>query len=89
MFIYPTTFTPHLRHRCGRCVVPAVIHPPSFSQQRKCTEKFSGGWAFNGVSCGTPGEFPDGADYGMRFEGKAPAYVIGYLPSGVTDRQEL
>ncbi|CAM9451642.1 unnamed protein product [Scytosiphon promiscuus] len=36
------------------------------------------GWAFRGVSCGTPGEFPEGADYGVGFEGKAPAYVVGY-----------
>lgn len=36
------------------------------------------GWTFRGVSCGTPGEFPEGADYGVGYEGKAPAYLIGY-----------
>ncbi|CAM9982501.1 unnamed protein product [Pylaiella littoralis] len=43
--------------------------------------KFPEGWVFKGVSCGTPGEFPDGADYGVGFEGKAPAYVTGYSSS--------
>ncbi|CBJ26484.1 conserved unknown protein [Ectocarpus siliculosus] len=39
------------------------------------------GWSFNGVTCGTPGEFPEGADYGVDFVGKAAAYVIGYFSS--------
>ncbi|CAN0140648.1 unnamed protein product [Ectocarpus fasciculatus] len=39
------------------------------------------GWSFNGVSCGTPGEFPQGVDYGVGFVGKAPAYVMGYSAS--------
>ncbi|CBN75792.1 conserved unknown protein [Ectocarpus siliculosus] len=42
---------------------------------------FPEGWSFNGVTCGTPGEFPQGADYGVGFVGKAPAYVIGYFSS--------
>ncbi|CAB1112168.1 unnamed protein product [Ectocarpus sp. CCAP 1310/34] len=42
---------------------------------------FPEGWSFNGVTCGTPGEFPEGADYGVGFVGKAPAYVIGYFSS--------
>eukprot|EP00752_Nemacystus_decipiens_P008595 g7674.t1 len=46
------------------------------------TDTFPEGWSFSGVPCGTPGEFPDGADYGVGFVGKAPAYVIGYLASG-------
>eukprot|EP00903_Cladosiphon_okamuranus_P015440 g14261.t1 len=53
------------------------------------TGTFPKGWSFNGVSCGTPGEFPDGADYGVGFKGKAPAYVFGYLASVVSNRQEL
>ncbi|CAN0131925.1 unnamed protein product [Ectocarpus sp. 12 AP-2014] len=42
---------------------------------------FLEGWSFNGVTCGTPGEFPEGADYGVGFVGKAPAYVVGYFSS--------
>ncbi len=42
------------------------------------------------MSCGTPGEFPDGADYGVGFEGNAPVYVIGYssaVPSGAGEQE--
>eukprot|EP00904_Undaria_pinnatifida_P003031 jgi/Undpi1/12729/HiC_scaffold_6.g02397.m1 len=42
---------------------------------------FPAGWRFKGVKCGTPGEFPDGADYGVGFQGKGPAYVVGYYSS--------
>ncbi|CAN0304465.1 unnamed protein product [Ectocarpus fasciculatus] len=42
---------------------------------------FPEGWSFNGLSCGTPKEFPQGADYGAGFVGKAPAYFIGYFSS--------
>lgn len=46
------------------------------------------------MSCGTPGEFPEGADYGVGFKGKAPAYVTGYFSSaakssGAAGEQEL
>lgn len=34
-------------------------------------------WSFQGVTCGTPGSYPEGADYGVGFEGKAVAYVVG------------
>lgn len=61
--------------------------------------QFPEGWAFKGVSCGTPGEFPDGADYGVGFDGKAPAYVTGYRsaaaaavaasPAGAREKEEL
>lgn len=36
-------------------------------------------WSFTGVTCGTPGNYPEGADYGVGFNGKGPPYVVGSL----------
>ncbi len=47
-----------------------------------------GGWEFKGVSCGTLGEFPQGADLGVGFEGKAPADVIGYSSAALSGAGE-
>ncbi|CAM9366563.1 unnamed protein product [Ascophyllum nodosum] len=47
--------------------------PQSFFDAR-----FPAGWSFKSVTCGTPGQFPTGADYSVGFQGKGPAYVIGY-----------
>ncbi|CAM9924787.1 unnamed protein product, partial [Laminaria digitata] len=44
---------------------------------------FPAGWRFKGVTCGTPGQFPEGADYGVGFQGKGPAYVVGYLDAAL------
>lgn len=70
---------------CSRRTLPT----PSPNHDVCCVETFPEGWSFDGVSCGTPGEFPDGADYGVGFQGRASAYVVGYLASGVSNRQEL
>lgn len=40
---------------------------------------FPDGWSFDGVTCGTPGNYPKGADYEIGFKGKGPAYVVGIL----------
>lgn len=61
-------------------LVPAVIGRPSLVVMGiLIAANFPDSWAFDGVTCGTPGNYPDGADYGVRFKGKGPAYVVGRL----------
>ena len=46
------------------------------------TANFPDGGVFKRVTCGTPGQFPEGADYGLNFQGKGSAYVVGYFAAG-------
>jgi len=41
-------------------------------------EHFPGTWSLKYVTIGTPGEFPDGADYSVVYKGRGQGYVIGY-----------
>lgn len=47
------------------------------------TANFPDGWVFKGTTCGTPGVFPEGADYGLGFQGKGPAYVVAYFSTAL------
>lgn len=46
------------------------------------------GWSFDGVTCGTPGNYPEGADYGVGFKGKGPQYVVGRLLESSVKRHD-
>lgn len=39
---------------------------------------FPESWIFKGITCDDPGDFPDGAQYGVAFERRQLGYVTGY-----------
>lgn len=50
-------------------IIPTILHFAGY---------FPGMWSFKWVKIGTPGKFPDGADYSTGYQGKGHANVIGY-----------
>ena len=61
----------------GGCAIPFPVNPTSESVS--FSGYFPDTWSFKCMVAGTPGEFPDGADYSIGYKGKGHRYVIGYM----------
>lgn len=49
-----------------------------FEPVRPPADHVPGNWSLRYVMIGTPGEFPDGADYSLEYKGRGRGCVIGY-----------
>lgn len=41
------------------------------------------------MTCGSPGGYPDGADYDLGYTGKGPTYVVGFSGANAPLMDEL